>query len=67
MRDCGYVEDPAHDNRECFSRPGSHDIEVTHCSCTTDMCNRTSVSAGPQWLLLLLLLCTTAVAAVLRN
>ncbi|XP_060870072.1 protein quiver-like [Metopolophium dirhodum] len=51
VRDCGYVEDPAHDDQDCYGRLGSHDIDVTHCSCTSDMCNGSKdvVSNGPYW------------------
>ncbi|VVC45132.1 Hypothetical protein CINCED_3A001139 [Cinara cedri] len=50
VRDCGYTEDLVHDDQECYSRLGSKDIDVTHCSCTADMCNgsTTGVPNGPS-------------------
>lgn len=66
VRDCGYVEDPAHDDQDCYGRLGSHDIDVTHCSCTSDMCNGSTnvISNGPSYTTFVAMIATTAVIAM---
>lgn len=43
VRDCGYVHDE-HDDRECFRRTGTFEVESIFCSCTGDLCNSTPAS-----------------------
>ncbi|KRT84868.1 hypothetical protein AMK59_1208, partial [Oryctes borbonicus] len=40
VRGCGYIEDHAHDDGTCFIKTGTHDVHITHCSCTHNACNR---------------------------
>jgi len=61
VRDCGYVEDLVHDNQDCYGRLGSHDIDVTHCSCTSNMCNGSTTSVSKEGLLYM------AIAAVMTT
>ncbi|XP_022920285.1 UPAR/Ly6 domain-containing protein crok-like [Onthophagus taurus] len=39
IRGCGYIKDEDHDDKECYTRSGTHDVKVTYCSCTTSLCN----------------------------
>lgn len=43
VRDCGYVEND-HDDRQCFRRTGTFEVESIFCSCTSDLCNSTPAS-----------------------
>nr|CAI5843048.1 unnamed protein product [Callosobruchus analis] len=38
IRGCGYIRDD-HDDKQCFKRTGTANVEVVHCSCTTSLCN----------------------------
>ncbi|XP_050535744.1 uncharacterized protein LOC126902473 [Daktulosphaira vitifoliae] len=58
VRDCGYIEDQVHDNEDCYSRLGSHDTEVTHCSCTMNLCNGSGLLEKPY---VVVLIASTAV------
>lgn len=41
IRKCGYIEEPARDNKACTKRTGTHDVHVDYCACTGDLCNGT--------------------------
>ncbi|XP_028143040.1 uncharacterized protein LOC114336851 [Diabrotica virgifera virgifera] len=38
IRGCGYIKD-SHDDKQCFRRTGTKNVEVIHCSCTKSLCN----------------------------
>ncbi|GJQ79019.1 hypothetical protein Trydic_g180 [Trypoxylus dichotomus] len=40
VRGCGYIEDHDHDDGSCYFKTGTHDVHITHCSCTESACNR---------------------------
>lgn len=38
IRTCGYIQDK-HDDKNCFRRTGTKDVEIFYCSCTRSLCN----------------------------
>lgn len=62
VRGCGYI----HDNttRTCIQRSGTHDVQVTYCSCKGDLCNtgtqQQPVSTNFHILLIVTCLATTS-------
>ncbi|KAG6800592.1 hypothetical protein HZU73_03983 [Apis mellifera caucasica] len=56
IRNCGYIPDPR-DNGDCLMRSGTHDVHVTYCACTGDLCN-SAESHTPSFLLPLTFLLT---------
>nr|XP_023018424.1 uncharacterized protein LOC111507360 [Leptinotarsa decemlineata] len=38
IRGCGYIRDE-HDDKKCYRRTGTKNVEVFHCSCTKSLCN----------------------------
>lgn len=60
VRSCGYIADEK-DNGECLMRSGTHDVRVSYCSCTSDLCNSVENLRTPSLLPLASLL--TAVLA----
>lgn len=69
VRDCGYLEDPAHDDLECYSRLGSHEIDVNYCSCTSDRCNGSTniVSKGSSYIITVVMMIATAAMGFFLN
>ncbi|CAG9855565.1 unnamed protein product [Phyllotreta striolata] len=53
IRSCGYIED-RHDDKKCFKRTGTKDVEVHFCSCTKSLCNAGDRTNGPLRILVLL-------------
>ncbi|XP_017781256.1 PREDICTED: uncharacterized protein LOC108566065 [Nicrophorus vespilloides] len=37
IRGCGYIEEE--NEKECYRRTGTHDVQIIYCSCTKSLCN----------------------------
>ncbi|XP_056640242.1 uncharacterized protein LOC130447450 [Diorhabda sublineata] len=53
IRGCGYIKD-SHDDRECFRRTGTKNVDVTHCSCTKSLCNAANSLLHPSMIIFVL-------------
>ena len=49
VRSCGYVGEPTKDGKYCFTRAGTHEVQITYCSCAGEFCNTASNQGPMNW------------------